>query len=271
MWVIFVFLFIFLMRLYFKLFKIPKLGNVTLVTGGVKAGKSTLSVHMAIKRYKSHLIAYYIRKFFKSKKTVVEKPLLYSNVPLKVDYVPLTEDLILRKKRFAYGSVIYIQEASLLADSMNFKDDDTNDALRLFNKLIAHETLGGEIIYDTQSVSDLHFGIKRNLNSYLYVHHTVKSLPFFVIAYVRELMYSADNENINNSFNDDVETGLRRILIPKSVWKKFDYTTFSGLTDHLPVESTLVQGSKLKDLKSTSYLHLEKKQNTYVRRSYNGK
>ena len=66
-------------------------------------------------------------------------------------YVPLTDDLLLRKKRFVYGSVIYVQEASLVADSQLIRDMDINERLMLFNKLIGHETKGGVIIYDTHS------------------------------------------------------------------------------------------------------------------------
>ena len=109
--------------LYNKLFKMLKLSNVALFTGGVKTGKSTLSVYCALRKYKRALFAWKLKRafllLFPKKKEKLEMPLLYSNVPLKCDYVPLTEDLVLRKKRFAYGSVIYIQEASLLADSMD--------------------------------------------------------------------------------------------------------------------------------------------------------
>ena len=40
--------------LYNKFFKIPKLNNVVLVTGGVKTGKSTMSVYFVLKKYKDH-------------------------------------------------------------------------------------------------------------------------------------------------------------------------------------------------------------------------
>lgn len=68
--------------------------------------------------------------------------MLYSNIKLKVryGYVLITKDLLLRQKRFNYGSTILISECSLVADSMNYKDKDTNDILTIFNKLIGHET-----------------------------------------------------------------------------------------------------------------------------------
>lgn len=225
---------------YCKVRKVPKLGSLCLVTGGVKSGKSTLSVYLAIRSWKrDHFrwkVLNFLRRVFKFI-PVSEEPLLYSNVPLAgVPYVELTEDLLLRRKRFNYRSTIYIQEASLVADSMMFRDQDINDRLLYFNKLIGHETRGGRIIYDTQSIQDCHFAIKRSLSSYLWIHHNLK-VPFFVLIYVRELFYSEDSGSVN-TFEEDVEKTLLLTIVPKSVWKKFDAYCYSKLTDELPVVST---------------------------------
>ena len=222
---------------YCKVRKVPKLGSLCLVTGGVKSGKSTLSVYLAIRSYKKEHFRWKVlnllRRVFKFI-SVMEEPLLYSNVPLAgVPYVELTADLLLRSKRFNYRSTIYIQEASLVADSMMFRDQDINDRLLYFNKLIGHETRGGRIIYDTQSIQDCHFAIKRSLSSYLWIHHNVK-VPFFVLIYVRELFYSEDSSSVN-TFEEDVEKTLLLTIVPKSVWRKFDAYCYSKLTDELPV------------------------------------
>jgi hypothetical protein len=227
-----------------RLFKIIKLGNMTLITGGIKTGKSTLSVYLALRKLRSQRIKYHIKKFFikvfkkiKIKKFVKmslpERPLLYSNIPLNCEYVPLTKKLLLRQERFCYGSVVYICEASLIADSMSFKDAEVNENLLLLNKLFAHETKGGYLFYDTQSISDNHYAIKRCLSSYVHVHHSTK-IPFFILMWVRELKFSEDNNNIN-VYKDDVEDNLKLIVVPKRVWKKFDCYAFSSLTDDLPV------------------------------------
>lgn len=209
-----------------------------MVTGGVKCGKSMLSVHLAVKKYKSQVFRWKIRCFFirlfKRKATFPERPLLYSNVKLAgVPYVLLTTDMILRKVRPAFGSVVYIQEASLLADSMYFRDMEANERLLLFNKLYGHETHGGYLVYDTQSIQDNHYSVKRCMNSYFWIHHNVK-LPFFVILYVREFFYSEDNSTVN-TVESDVEEDLKRIIIPKKVWKMYDAYCYSAFTDDLPV------------------------------------
>lgn len=242
----------FLIHLYFKLFKIPKISNLVLTSGGVKTGKSTLTVYFAYKKYKAALRWYKISKFFigifsKKKAADIEEPLLYSNIPLKCNYVPLTKPIILRQERMRYKSVAFIDEASLVADSMAWGDDNINEQIRLFFKLIAHETHGGCAIIDTQQPDDLHFGIKRNISSYFYIHR-IRKLPFFIVLYVREMLYS-DNAGVQNVFNDDIEFGMRRVIMPKKIWKMFDCYAFSGLTDDLPVAENVVDGTKLPDLK----------------------
>ena len=245
-----------------KLFKIPRLGNMVLVTGGIKTGKSMLSVHLVNKLYKKQRFKWKIKcfflkifKFLKIKKFIdkpyPEEPLIYSNIPLNIPFVPLTEKIIQREERLNYGSVVYVCEASLVADSMTFKNDLLNEQMLLFNKLFAHETKGGYIIYDTQSISDNHYAVKRCLNSYLYIHHTIK-IPFFCIMYVRELKYDEDGQSINN-FDTDVEEKLKRIIVSKKVWKMYDCYCYSILTDNLPIDNQLTTADNLKAEKIISF------------------
>lgn len=222
-------------------FKMPKVSCVSLVTGGVKSGKSTFSVYLAEKTYKRIHRSWKVRVFFQKllNRPVDEEPLLYSNIPLTIPYVPITLELLQRKVRPRYHSVAYINEASLVADQMLYKDDELNERLTLFNKLFGHETCGGYLIYDTQCVSDVHFAVKRSLSNYFYIHHLEKRVPFFMIAKVREERYSDDGAVVN-SYNDDVEESMKKVIIPKSVWKKFDSYCFSCLTDNLPVSANVI-------------------------------
>lgn len=228
-------------------FKVPKIGAMALVSGGVKCGKSTLSVAIAMSEFKRRTRRIKINNFFRKvfKKPLLELPLLYSNIPLSVPYVPITTDLLTRKTRFVYGSVIYICEASLVADSQLIKDMELNEQLLLFNKLIGHSTKGGVIIYDTQCISDTHYSIKRCLSEYIYVHHLTKWIPFFLLAHVQECRYSDDKSTINVQ-DEDVEQKLRRVIIPKKTWKYFDCYCYSSLTDGLEEEKNVVTAKTLK-------------------------
>lgn len=243
-------------------FKKPKISCMALVTGGVKAGKSTFSCALALSKYKSQVRKVRFANFFRRifRKELFEKPLLYSNVPLNCEYVPLTDDLLLRKQRFVYRSVIYAQEASLIADSQLIKDLDINQRLLLFNKLIGHETKGGYLIYDTQCINDNHYSVKRCISEYFYIHDTVKWIPFILLCHVRELRYSDDGQEIN-VYEGDVEESMRTVLISKRTWKMFDSYCYSVLTDHLPVASDVVEGRELSDLKARKIVSFRKYKN----------
>lgn len=243
-------------------FKKPKISCMALVTGGVKAGKSTFSCALALSKYKSQVRKVRFANFFRRifRKELFEKPLLYSNVPLNCEYVPLTDDLLLRKQRFVYRSVIYAQEASLIADSQLIKNLDINQRLLLFNKLIGHETKGGYLIYDTQCINDNHYSVKRCISEYFYVHDTVKWIPFILLCHVRELRYSDDGQEIN-VYEGDVEESMRTVLVSKRVWKMFDAYCYSVLTDHLPVASEVVEGRGLSDLKARKIVSFRKYKN----------
>lgn len=237
-------------------FKIPKIGAMTCVTGEVKSGKSTFSFALAYRQYKRNLRSVKfrnaVRKVLFPKAPQEELPLFYTTIPVGVDHVLLTKELLMREERFAYKSVIWVDEASLLADSQFYKDINVNDNLMFFNKLIAHETKGGMVVYNTQSVEDLHFSIKRCLGRVFYVHETYKWIPFLLVCTIREERYSAENA-VTTNYNEDMEESLKRVIIPKSVWKKFDCYCYSILTDHLPVHKKVTKAKSLKARKLLSF------------------
>lgn len=229
MWILILVIVAIVLYLVLKYFKTLKIGSLSLVSGGVKTGKTTLAVYLATREYKKAKLRWFVRKLFGKKE---EEPLLYSNIPLKCKHVLLDKDYLLRNKRFNYKSVILISEASLFADSQLIRDKDINEQLLLFNKLIGHETKGGVLIYDTQQIQDCHYSIKRSLSSYFYIHHIIKWIPFFIVAYVKEYRYSEDNSVIGTEI-EDIEDTLKRVFVPKSVWRKFDCYCYSILTDDL--------------------------------------
>ena len=227
----------FAFRKNFKLLKVP---SVCLITGGVKTGKSMLSVKLSIKDYRKRHRKWWFATNILHKE--LEEPLYYTNCsisfgslkrerPHKLDknirYISLEH--LNRDIRFNYKSVIYIQECSLMADNMDFNNKERNVDLSLFNKLIAHETRGGAVYYDTQSVLDSHYSIKRVCSTYLFIQKNINFLLFHVL-YVREMI---NTENGVNDFNDDVDTTTRKVLVPFWYHHKYDRYEFSYLTDDL--------------------------------------
>lgn len=235
-----------------------KLDCLTLVVGGVKCGKTTLSVYLALKAYKRALFKWKLSRVFCKllRKPIKEKPLLYSNIPLGVPYVPITKDLLLRKERFNFKSVVLLSETSLIADSMSYKDSTINEDLTLFYKLIGHELHGGAVFVETQNPSDNHYALKRSLGRFIYISSLTKFIPFVLLYRVREVAYLDGVESIQNNFNEDIEDTSKLLIISKRVWKKFDAYTYRGLTDHLPNNDKIITSETLV---SCDYITLNKR------------
>ena len=210
-------------------------------TGGVKSGKSAVSLYFALKAYKRILRRWKLACFFcrLRRKELPEKPLLYSNIPLcKIDYCELTRDHLLRKKRLNYGSVCFIDEASLVADSQLGKDlssRDINNDLLLFFKLFGHMTHGGCCIVNSHCISDLHYALKRTISTYYYVH-SIGWFPFIKVAHLREEKYS-DDGSVVNAYTEDVEESLKKVAFSSRVFKKYDSYCFSYFTDGLETDN----------------------------------
>lgn len=251
---------IFLLNKFLSRFKFPKVGAVAAVVGGVKSGKSAISVALALSCYKRALRSWRLTCFFtkflnlfrKVKLEFPEKPLLYSSIPIgQVEYVPLSRAHLLRQVRFNFKSVVLIDEASLVADSQLIKDKEINSQLLLFFKLFGHETHGGKCIINTHSISDLHYALKRTISDYFYMHHLSKYIPFITLAYMREERYSEDGIAFN-SYDDDVEDKLKRVLMRTSTFKRYDCFCFSPLTDDLSVHNPIIYIPKGESLKVDS-------------------
>lgn len=261
---------------YRKNFKLLNTPNFCLVTGGVKCGKSMLSVYLAIKKYrKIHRSWWWATHVFKKD---VEEPLFYTNICVsfgnllngskhKLDrcIVKLDTPLLLRKARFAYKSVILIDEGSLMADNMDFKDKERNIDLSLWCKLVGHETHGGYVFVNTQSPLDMHYSFKRVVGSY-YFSQTCKNFGLFSVLYVRELINS---ESGVNAFDDDIENTMRKVLIPFWYRHKYDRFEFSYFTDDLHVAKDEFKPKS--GLSSFNPLYVERCNATVLNRKSGGK
>ena len=233
-----------LLWFYIKHVKKLKISNVYFVSGAVKTGKSYVSVALAVKTYKRNLRKFYITypllrlKLFLAKeeyKQAVYKPMLYSNIPLRyVKHNRFTSDILLRKVRIPNKSVVLLDETSLIADSMLFKDKKINDELLLFFKLFGHYSHGGTCICNSQTISDNHFSLKRAMGRYLYVYNRTK-WPFFTILKGVERIYSDDTTSINVT-NGDIEDSVKLLWFLNKYYKYYDCYCYSIFTDDLSIQ-----------------------------------
>ena len=257
----------FVYRFIAKRFKLPHLNAVNVVIGEIKSGKSITSLALALKEYKKRVRIWKVREFFCKlfNREVDEFPLFYSSIPVGIDYVPMTQELLYRKKRFRYGSVVFLDEVSFTADKMLYKykspngntEEEVQIKAKTFFKLFGHETGGygalghGILVCNTQSVSDCSKEVRACIGSCLFVEKIFASfiLPIFGICYCRQERYSEDNM-ITNTYNEDLEKSMCKFLFKKKYFKYYDKACFSKCTDSLPVEDTIIHGASLKDLKT---------------------
>ena len=158
--------------------------------------------------------------------------MLISNIPIKNRYyAKLTKDILERKIRIPNRSVCIIDEASLVADSMLYKDKKLNEEIMLFVKLWGHYSHNGTLIINTQSPNDLHFNFKRSLAKTLFIHSKVK-LPFLTILKVIEERFS-DGSGTTQTYTEDIEKATSMIIVFNKNYKRYDYLCYSVFTDKL--------------------------------------
>lgn len=248
---------LFFIRRFLNKFKFPKISSLSVFTGPIKVGKTGVSLACAKSEFRAVRIWWHIRKFFCKmfKKPIPEEPLFYSNIPLRnMKYCDLTLDHILRKKRFNFGSIVFVDEASLLADCYLSKSTNKNleklniDLLKFF-KLFGHETHCGKCIVNSQQISDLHIALRKVTSQQFFIHSTSsKFFPFVSYCKMRELIYSEDGSTVN-SFNEDIEESMKTVIFRKSTFKCYDSCAYSSLTDDLEtlnIEHKLTKNDSLK-------------------------
>lgn len=251
--IILLILLILLLILYFKYFKRLKIKNVVFIDGSLGTGKSYLSLCIAYRQYKHNKRMVYLYNFF-HRKNKKEIPLLYSNIKLRVPYVPVTLELMQRKNyRFRYGSVMFIDEMSLVLDQMCFKDKEINERASEFFKLFRHETKGGYLVINSQAIGDNHYSLKYILNDYIYIHSKLTlfgKLPIgFSILRIQERVYDSDKSTVQTN-EGDIEDNIKMIFVRKKYFKMYDTYCHSVWTDMLPVYDDVKYLEKKDSLKS---------------------
>lgn len=260
--VFFLCIILFFVNKWLSKFKFPKITSLAVFTGDVKVGKSGVSLACALSLYRRLHFRWRVVCFFCKllRKPLPEEPLLYSNIPLAgVKYYDLTLDHILRNVRFNFKPVVYVDEASLLADCYLSKSNpELNTQLLKFFKLFGHESHSGYCIFNSQAISDLHISLRKCTSQYFYIHDiSSKLIPFISYCHMREERYSEDGQTIN-TYNNDVEDSLKTVIFRKSVFKKYDCHAYSILTDNLKVNNIARFNKYGSDLKAKNIISFRK-------------
>ena len=147
MWLIIVLvLIIIVMVLIWKRSYKFRFDSILLLLGCVGSGKTSTAVYIlnySIKKAQGiwkRRTKYYSKLFKKMKDD--EKPLIYSTLPIYQDrkknilhesYRPLTSEHLLRKVRFNFKSIVFIDEVSLLACSRDANNERVSEYLHFMS------------------------------------------------------------------------------------------------------------------------------------------
>lgn len=224
-------------------------GKILLITGALKTGKSVSSFAQAKRTYQKSLWQWRFKRIFDK---TLEKPILYCNI--QTNFPPtyrvcwLKEEHLRRTAKLAWGCTVLIDEMSMIARSTDCKDKSIEDALVDFIKLFAHEC-NGKLICNTQALSDCHFAVKRCIGDYLYIE---KKMPFIggyllLVGFYRNSVVEGMGDTnaaaagltplrlAKGVRNNDTVSNRQWIYVPNKTFNYFSSTTYSGLTDHLPM------------------------------------
>lgn len=142
-----------------------KTDTFTLFTGGIGSGKSFFSTKIALIELKKARFRTFIdninpiRRLIR-KKPKIPRPMLYSSIPVRISpwemSRPLDFNPFVLQERFPQRCVVFIDEINLFLSQMDYKiecEEQLNEGITLFR----HNSLGGRLVANTQSLSKVHW------------------------------------------------------------------------------------------------------------------
>lgn len=172
---------------------IMKYDTVVAFTGGLGTGKSFMSVETAIRELKKNRFRTKLYNFFHRKKDRLEKPMLYSSIPIRIskkEYsCKLTPEMLLLQEGFIKGSIVFIDEVDVFANQFAYANQNIiecankkdlkelregnaqydsglfDEEIRLFRHLYSSRVCECKLICNSQATSNITTIIRRRMNT----------------------------------------------------------------------------------------------------------
>ena len=210
-----------------------KIDNTMMFTGAPGTGKTNEMVTMALKLYRRQKSKVKWHNRFSKNKW--EKPILYSNMPIRVSKKEWSTDLkiehLLLTERQNHRSITVITELGKVASQYDWNNLNVQDNLNDYISLYRHYTLGGYFLCDDQSSDNIAVNIRRRLGTVINMLHFRK---FFILYWVK-MRNITISEDIKTIEDDSVETNMRwRIGLFPLFRKKYDTYAFSERYNSVP-------------------------------------
>lgn len=199
--------------------------NIVLYIGTAGSGKTLVCVKSAIRKYRNMKLKWYFSHlvFWKKPK---EKPVLYSNIPIRINskkYAQkLTLNQLLLKEHINTNCVVLIDEIGNFASQMDYKNPLV-DKVEIFIRYFRHITKGGYIYCNDQHNSFILNNIRRRVSK-MYILDSFRKYWHFAFTNVTKVYDIEDVvTNVDSDETDDL-TGKRMFI-----WIPFTrlYDTYS--------------------------------------------
>lgn len=213
--VIFLLIFTFIILvILFQKFKSERITNNTIVcfTGGLGAGKTYMAVNCAIHEYRRQASKYklfqrfpFLRFFDKS---IVNKPCLYSNIPIRISKYQLSMPLLLEhitmKEKLPEKAIVVFDEIGSVCSQYDYDNPIVQIQISTFIRFFRHFT-DGKLYCTDQSSDNIVVGIRRRINL-IYNLDTFRRfgfvLPFYKVN-VNPVMCIEESQSLINDPDQD--------------------------------------------------------------------
>lgn len=243
-------------------------------TGGLGSGKSFLSSLTAVRllkknRFKTKM--YNLKQKIR-RKPLLEKPMLYSSIPIRISKKEmskvLTADMLTLQESIVKGSVVYIDEVDVFANQFAFgnhniiecaskkeltakregkEDYDSglfDEYMRLFRHLWSSEACESRMIVNTQATSNITTIIRRRMNTVFVLSrfriHKIPILCHLPLVnwlfkfYTVECRNITITDEITNTSDGNTEDNMRIVFGFMPPHKLYDTHCYKHRSDTIP-------------------------------------
>lgn len=173
---------------FVKAFRIPNDRNI-LFTGGLGSGKTMFGVKHLFRLRAHKLLQLKLKAlkfklmFWKHKKFLYEKPLIYSSIPLRSKYYRrLTVEMILRKELMTENCIIFFDEfGGIFADQYSWNNPYVIELVTSFVRFARH-WLDASIVFTDQTSESIVKPVRDRISCEIHLSNWRKWFHFWCIA-----------------------------------------------------------------------------------------
>lgn len=226
----------------YKNFYFIKVDNTLMFTGAPGTGKTNEMVRMALKLLKH--VRRQVKKsnrkitrynwFHKDKVDLLETPLLYSNIPIRISNKEWSQKLkvehLTLTQRQSYKAITAITEIGKIVSRYDHKNPNIADNIDEYVSLYRQFTQGGYFLCDDQSSDNAEVDIRRRLGTIINMLHFNK-FWFVYWTKMRNITISEDIKTIEEDSTEDNYKSRLGFFIGKP---KYDTYAFSERYNSVP-------------------------------------